>query len=500
MTSSRDMAPNVANKFTLWQRLANIGPTLFVLAIMAVGWFAVHEINTMGAADEEVVSPEDTSLPNTLILPAGKLAAANFKSEPIQLRPLAPVHTIPGRIRYDETQHVNVQAPLDAILSEILVSTGQRIKTGDLIAVLRSPEIGKARAEILKRTKDQEIAKQVLAREQSLLKNLNEMITLLDQASPVTEIETKFQDRALGAYRDDILSAYTNLKLSTQLLNRIIPLGDSGAVAGRTVLERQAERQIAENQFRTARDQAIFAAQQATLNAEAILSDADRQLELAWQSVESLLGSKQSHNLADLTSEDALSRLEVRAPMSGSVESRGFTNNERVQRGDSLIVLANTDSLYVAANIREGDWAAVSLEEGTTVSVIIPALDDRAFEARVRYFGREVQTETNSIPLVATIENSEHLLRPGMFVRVTIPVGAATETLAVKPASIVQHENQSFVFVENKPGEFQRVDVETGESSEDWVEVKRGLSAGQRVVTDGAFLLKSELLLQGEGE
>ncbi|MGB7324392.1 MAG: efflux RND transporter periplasmic adaptor subunit, partial [Rubripirellula sp.] len=216
--------------------------------------------------------------------------------------------------------------------------------------------------------------------------------------------------------------------------------------------------------------------------------------------VETLLGYKEDRATAGLSNEEALSRLEVRAPFAGSVESRAFANDERVSRGDSLIVLANTDSLYVAANIRESDWSAVSLDQGTAVSVLVPALDDRVFEAHVRYFGREVQADTNSVPLVARIENSEGLLRPGMFVRVTIPIGETREAMSVKPESVVQHENQSFVFVDEGGGSFKRIDVSTGYVSDDWIEVTEGLTAGQMVVTKGAFLLKSELLLQGEGE
>jgi cobalt-zinc-cadmium efflux system membrane fusion protein len=167
-------------------------------------------------------------------------------------------------------------------------------------------------------------------------------------------------------------------------------------------------------------------------------------------------------------------------------------------RGDSLIVLANTDSLYVAASIRENDWSAVSLKPGTKLSVAVPALNDRIFEASVRYVGREVQSETNSIPVVATISNEEGLLRPGMFVRVTIPIGAPRQALSVKSESVIQHDNQQFVFVDLTGGRFKRVDVSTGQASEEWIEVTKGLSVGQPVVTHGAFLLKSELLLKGE--
>jgi len=304
----------------------------------------------------------------------------------------------------------------------------------------------------------------------------------------------------LGSYRQEILSTYSKMRLSTELLANIEPLANSGSVAGRVLRERESERQVAETAFRTARDQATFAATQSKLKAEADVDECDRQCNLAWQAVENLVGYKEDRQKVNLSTEDALSRLEVRAPIGGTVESRGFATNERVSRGNSLIVLANTDSLYVAASIRENDWAAVALKPGTIFSVTVPALKDRVFEASIRYVGREMQADTNSIPLVATIDNSEGLLRPGMFVRVSIPIGPKRQALSIKPESIVQHDNQQFVFVDMSGGTFKRVDVSTGEASESWVEVTRGLSAGELVVTKGAFLLKSELLLMGKSE
>lgn len=323
---------------------------------------------------------------------------------------------------------------------------------------------------------------------------------MLQRRESIDKIEKSFANRSLGSYRQELLEAYARALLSTILLEKVKPLADSGSISGRTIREREAERQIAEAGFGTALDQATYTAKQSKVQAEAMLAEADRQLDLAWQSVETLLGYKDDKNSASLSDDELLSRLEVRAPFAGSVESRGFAGNERVSRGDSLIVLANTDSLYVAASIRESDWSAVSLEQGTTISVVVPALDNRVFEASVRYFGREVQADTNSVPLIASIQNCEGLLRPGMFVRVTIPIGESREVLAVRPESVVQHENQSFVFIDLNGGTFKRVDVSTGQSSSDWVEVTAGLSPGQMVVSSGAFLLKSELLLQGDGE
>ncbi|HCS51283.1 MAG TPA: hypothetical protein DIW81_06770 [Planctomycetaceae bacterium] len=476
-------------------------PTILVLAVMGIAWMVMHHINSSGGSSEELSETSaELEESDTLILPEGKITAGNFASVPVEPRTVQHVHTVPGRLRYDQSKHVDVKAPMDGILTEVLVTPGDFVETGDLIAVIRSPEIGQARAEILKRQQQREIAMKVLEREEILDSNLKRLSAMLEEGKSVKEIEAASADLALGSYRQEILSAYSNLVLARELTEKIRPLVESGSVPGRTLKERENERQLAETAFLTARDLAKFSVAQAKMKAEADVSEADRQLNLAWQSLETLLGYKEDKETANLSDEEALSRLEVRAPFAGNVESRGFANDERVMRGASLIVLANTETLYVEASIRESDWSATALKQGTIVKVLVPALEDRMFDAKVHYVGREVQAETNSVPLVATIDNQEGLLRPGMYVRVTIPIGTPHEALSIKPESIIQHENQQFVFVDLQDGKFKRCDISTGQSSEEWVEVTEGLSQGQLVVTDGAFLLKSEFLLRGESE
>ncbi|WP_182871379.1 efflux RND transporter periplasmic adaptor subunit [Stieleria mannarensis] len=491
-------APNSHPKPNPFQLISQGIPTLLVLVVMAGGWLAIYQINHQRPMEVEPEVVQADADPETVVMPAGKLAVAQLKTLPVQQQSIQHVHTVPGRLRYDQTRHVDVKAPLDGIVSELLVTPGDQVSQGQLIAVLRSPEIGQARAEILKRQKERQIARQVLQREATLAKNLEGLSSMLDRGEAVDVIEAAFADQSLGGYRQQILSSYSKMKLAETLIAKIEPLVESGSVSGRTIREREAERQLAETAFRTARDQANFAAEQAKLKSEAGLAEADRQLNLAWQAVETLLGYNEDKQRANLSDEEALSRLEVRAPFEGTVESRLYADNERVSRGEPLIVLANTDSLYVEANIRESDWSAVSLRPGTPVFVRVPALENQTFDATVHYVGRQVQTDTNSVPLVATINNPDGLLRPGMFVRVTIPIGHPRQALSVKPESVVQHDNQQFVFVDQNGGAFKRVDVTTGDVSDDWVEITEGLSAGQSVVTDGAFLLKSELLLQGE--
>jgi multidrug efflux pump subunit AcrA (membrane-fusion protein) len=64
----------------------------------------------------------------------------------------------------------------------------------------------------------------------------------------------------------------------------------------------------------------------------------------------------------------------------------------------------------------------------------------------------------------------------------------------------MRHEGNAFVFVAEGDGRFRRYNIETGIESDDFIEVLRGLKPQQQVVSSGAFILKSELLLEGDEE
>jgi cobalt-zinc-cadmium efflux system membrane fusion protein len=188
----------------------------------------------------------------------------------------------------------------------------------------------------------------------------------------------------------------------------------------------------------------------------------------------------------------------MRAPFRGTIEESVFGVSERLKQGDRQFVLADTSRLWVSADLREADWKALGIQPDTSLMVESPALPGEKFTAKVYYVGREVSSTSNAVPLVASLDNSEGRLRPGLFVRVSIPLEDQTDVLAVPEQGVMEHERRRFVFLEDEPGRFRRVDVKTGRNSDGWIEIRAGLKAGDRVVTKGAFLLKSELLLERE--
>ncbi len=475
------------------------GPMFVVLGVLAGGWYVVHQLDTGSAAFATQASAEpEAVVDGPLVLAPAKVAAAGLTIEPVTERPLQHVHTVPGRLRYNAASHVNVKAPVGGILVESLVKPGDSVEAGQLLAVINSPEIGVARADVLKRETELQLAQRRAEWQRQVTGNLRQLFQQLDAENDVRVVEESLTDKPLGTYRRALLSSWYELLLARRLAAAARPLARQGSIPARTLQERETQRQVADANFRAERDQAEFDARQDLDKAMAEVADAARRLQIARRHVETLLGYAEPPARTDASS--ALSRLEIRAPFAATLESLNYAPTERVAPGDSMFVLADTSTLYVEADIRENDWAATSLKPGQQIRVTAPAIVDQTFEATVHYIGREVDVATNSVPLVAILDNASGRLRPGMFVRVSVPMGTARTATAVRPQSLMQHDNQQFVFVALDTHKFQRVGVQTGLHTDEWIEVVSGLEPGQQVVSDGAFLLKSELLLEGEAE
>jgi multidrug efflux pump subunit AcrA (membrane-fusion protein) len=103
-----------------------------------------------------------------------------------------------------------------------------------------------------------------------------------------------------------------------------------------------------------------------------------------------------------------------------------------------------------------------------------------------------------AIPLVAELSNEQNRFRPGMSVWVDVPTSKSRVAIAVPEGAVQRNEQDTFVFVRTGNQSFERRDVVIGETSDNEVEIKSGLNDGDNVVVEGAFFLKSEMLLAEE--
>jgi len=119
--------------------------------------------------------------------------------------------------------------------------------------------------------------------------------------------------------------------------------------------------------------------------------------------------------------------------------------------------------------------------------------------AQINHVGSVVEEESRSVPLVAVLDNNDAHYKPGMFVWVELPQGEIRERLVVPTEAVMRHEGRAFVFVPAGVASFARRDIRTGIETKQFTEVVEGLTAGDQVVVEGVFVLKSRLLIEQDG-
>lgn len=188
-------------------------------------------------------------------------------------------------------------------------------------------------------------------------------------------------------------------------------------------------------------------------------------------------------------------RVPLVAPLAGTVIKREVTLGEAVQPAKDAFSVANLERLWVQLDLFEKDLAAVHV--GQAVELRTEVVPGRVFKARVALMGHVIDERTRTTPVRIEFHNEQGLMRPGQFVTATLRGDkdrVSTEVLAVPRKAVLLVEGRPVVFVAAQDGTFARRAVEMGISGGGLVEIRSGLSSGERVATDGAFILKSELL------
>ncbi len=188
------------------------------------------------------------------------------------------------------------------------------------------------------------------------------------------------------------------------------------------------------------------------------------------------------------------SLLQVRAPVAGRVVEKHVVVGELVTPERSMFTIADLGHVWVWIDVFEKDLASVHL--GDDVSIRVDAYPQQAFAGKVSYQSPQVAADTRTVRARIDVANPDARLRPGMFakVRLTDPHTANPNPVLVAPAgAVVRQGKEVFVFVPLGEGRFAVKPVEAGREVGGFAEILSGLAAGDLVVFEGTFFLKSEL-------
>ncbi|MDA8120963.1 MAG: efflux RND transporter periplasmic adaptor subunit [Deltaproteobacteria bacterium] len=200
----------------------------------------------------------------------------------------------------------------------------------------------------------------------------------------------------------------------------------------------------------------------------------------------------------DPKSPDTMSgHLTARAPQGGVVIERHVSVGERVEPGKDLFLLSDLSEVWVWADLRESEVPAVfgRVNGGVKFAAEVrsPA-GGKPYRGTLDVLSGTMNEQTRTVKARIVVPNPDGHLRPGMFVNIRVFLPGGGNVIAVPRVAVLSDEGRTFVFVHKDGDYWIRRPVTLGRRLGDMVEVRGGLAPGQRIITDGSFLLKSDVL------
>lgn len=183
------------------------------------------------------------------------------------------------------------------------------------------------------------------------------------------------------------------------------------------------------------------------------------------------------------------------APISGVISKKDLVVGENVQLADQLFTIDQLDQLWLEFVVPSSHFAATTPNQSLEFKSLQTG---NTFNAQIQSLNTEADIQTGRLQVRAKVLSNAAELRPNLMVNVMLKQNNSTQALSILKSAIQKVDGQDVVFISSTHDqkiEFKVQPIVIGQISSDGqrVEVKSGLKLKQAYVTQGSFLLKSEL-------
>ncbi len=194
----------------------------------------------------------------------------------------------------------------------------------------------------------------------------------------------------------------------------------------------------------------------------------------------------------------AIAKKTIRAPFAGRLGIRLVNLGQIISEGESIVSLQSLDPLFVNFQLPQQQLNRVKVDY--PVRLTSNAVPDGIMTGTITTISPEIDSVTRNFHLQATVENSQEVLRPGMFVEAAVVLPDEEEILAIPSTAILYapYSDSVFVIEESKAKEGEKAGkvlrqqfVRLGERRGDYVAVTSGLKEGETVVSTGVFKFRN---------
>jgi cobalt-zinc-cadmium efflux system membrane fusion protein len=189
---------------------------------------------------------------------------------------------------------------------------------------------------------------------------------------------------------------------------------------------------------------------------------------------------------------EGISRYTLSAPIGGVVTARGATIGRLVDTEEVLFEIVDTSTMWAEVDIAETEVSRIAT--GQRVTLTVDGMDGREFSGTLTYIAPEIDSHTRTATGRISLANPDGALRANMFAHALIEIAGPKRSVLVPREAVQRARGTQLVFVRLDEKVYEARRVVSGPADGNLVAVVGRVSPGDRVVTDGSFLLKTETL------
>lgn len=177
----------------------------------------------------------------------------------------------------------------------------------------------------------------------------------------------------------------------------------------------------------------------------------------------------------------------IRSPIAGEVIANDIVFGQYLKADEApRAKVAELSQVWVAGMVKEKDLGL--LQQLAHASISIAAFPNQIIKGQIYHVDEQLQEETRSVQVLIACDNRKRLLKPNMFVDVKF-TEKRTKGILIPEKALLQHHDQSYVWLQTGPDQYVRHEVKTGITIQHKIQILAGLSEGDRIVSEGAFYL-----------
>ncbi|CAN5650285.1 hypothetical protein BH20ACI4_BH20ACI4_27490 [soil metagenome] len=438
---------------------------------------------SFGENDNETNAP---TAERTITLSDDQIKAAGLKIETVgeSLAGESFETSATGVVQANAYAETPVISLVGGVVRGLNAELGQFVQKGQTVAIIYSDELSATQSNYLSKLAETDEASKRYDRAVKLTDIAAESRTELDTATA----EVKAAEAEVAEYKSNFERTTKLLKIgaaSRQELEQAttkLKTAEASLVEAKNRLERARKLLNINPQRRAELDNALTQLRKAEAE-----TSAERQrllvLGLSPQAVERVKNTRQ-----------VSSELPLASPVSGTVTARMVNNGEIVSANKELLKVTNLSTVWVIGQVYEKDLGKLRI--GSGASVTTDAYPGQVFRGNISYIDPNLDQSTRTAQVRIELPNPDQKFKVGMYVNIAFAtIGGSEDTVPVVPKEAIQNlNNQQVVFVATEnPNMFIVRPIRIGAETGGLYPVLEGLTVGEKIVTDGSFLLYAEL-------